>query len=442
MSIEEKSTAMEASIIDIKSINFGTAKDKLRGAKRASFSVKNNFAPQSVASLSRDMIMQFPVIMSNTIPTDEAMQIARALERQYAAFSLITLSSSFTVDETKFATIQDFVKSIHNNDDAPKLLDYAFGLTSNLGSLQKAQESVIPGFSSDELAALWYGSEDEITTESLNSLYLPNTRNISKLTAALEAKNEEKSTVQKGIDDGKALANAVPESGKLKEKGDFNPKVTDKNISNPISSLEPTLITAQLQIRTGDNTFPRSITLGVKTMVRLASSNYMITNLANAATAHTFAFNLIKWTKGEIKFFKDLIFDISNSRKNAIAERDGGDWFSANERRKKNSKAFVGGGRPLSPIRTIVCTDSEIQAVKEETGVDLENPKMAKKLVKDLFLLGFVIYSPSSQVVKIMLDGNATGGDFALTTIQALSAANKEGDKISLKDVAKLIGAR
>ena len=444
MSIEEKNTAMEASIIDIKNINFGTAKDKLRGAKKASFSVKSNFAPQSVASLSRDMIMQFPVIMSNTIPTDEAMQIARALERQYAAFSLITLSSSFTVDEGKFATIQDFVKSIHNNDDAPKLLDYAFGLTSNIDSLHHAQESTIPGFSSDELAALWYGSEDEITTESLNSLYLPNTRNVTKLRAVLEAKNEEnsedKSTVQKGIDDGKALANSVPDSVKLKEN--FNPKVTDKNISNPISSLEPTLITAQLQVKTAKDTFPRSITLGVKTMVRLASSNYMITNLANAATAHTFAFNLIKWTKGEIKFFKDLIFDISNSRKNAIAERDGGDWFSANERRKKNSKAFVGGGRPLSPIRTIVCTDSEIQAVKEETGVDLENPKMAKKLVKDLFLLGFVIYSPSSQVVKIMLDGNATGGDFSMTTIQALSAANKEGDKISLKDVAKLIGAR
>src|SRR5699024_3531718 len=142
---------------------------------------------------------------SNTIPKDEAMQIARALERQYATFSLITLSSSFTVDEGKFATIQDFVKSIHNNDDAPKLLDYAFGLTSNIDSLHHAQESVIPGFSSDELAALWYGSEDEITTESLNSLYLPNTRNITKLRAALEAKNEEnteeKSTVQKGIDD-------------------------------------------------------------------------------------------------------------------------------------------------------------------------------------------------------------------------------------------------
>ena len=212
--------------------------------------------------------------------------------------------------------------------------------------------------------------------------------------------------------------------------------------SRTLSSTEPTLVSAKIFV----NNTSRDFIVGVKTMTRLCDSNTMVRELIKAVENTNLAFKIIKWTKGELKFFRDIVFGMTQAREDALNEKNGKGWFSAMRRRKQAAKTFIGGGRPLSPINTIVCTKYEIETVRTKTGIDLSEAKNARKLMKDLYLLGFCILDDANGTVEIMLDGDATDGEFAFNTVAGLRRMNdSSGGNVSLNDLRafmKEVGSR
>lgn len=401
---------------------------QIKGAKKAIANSKSQLSGASMASLSQDSIMRFPVVVSSSIDINDAAVLTKALERQYAAFAFIVLSSSLNIDNSKYATVQDYIKDIHNNNDAPNLLDYTIGVASNIKSIGNAFENVT--ITNEELYRLWYGVDSCVNMESLNSLYLPNKTNISKLERVLESK----SGTQTMIDAMKNIDNKNNGDRYAKNKDDIplsnynsSPKFIESKV---LTEAEPTMISGTIYV----NDTSRHFVAGVKTMCRLINSAGMINNLTDAVESNSFAFKLIKWTKGELKFFRDIVFGISQARNDALSEKTGNGWFAAMRRRKQNAKLFIGGGRPLSPINTIICTEEEVARVKAQTNIDLHDPNVAKKLIKDLYLIGFMIYDPINKICQTMLDGDATNGDFVTSTIDSLKRNN--GKDFSAKDFA------
>ena len=117
----------------------------LANARKATKSIRSQFQGSSMAAMSSDCIMRFPVIMSASIGTEESAQISKAFERQYAVFAMIVLSSSLNISSDKYDTVQDFLRDLHNNNnDSPNLLDYAIGLTSNAVSIANGLENSLP----------------------------------------------------------------------------------------------------------------------------------------------------------------------------------------------------------------------------------------------------------------------------------------------------------
>lgn len=401
----------------------------LIGAAKA---LSSNAYNPSISKMSRDMILQFPVIMSATIPTDDAIVIAKTLEKQYASLILLILSSTLSVDKDKYANVGEYIKELHNNDDAPNILKYAFGLTDNVSTIRsgvsKEATVVIP---KGEIAACCNSTDMACTMESLNNKYNPTHITLRALEAAIELRGD----TQKSIDAIKDVdRNANTKNSDVKQQK--MAKVV-KNDFGFTSSLEPTIISASIYVDKDE----RNFMLGVKAMVRRVSSDLMVANLVHATTNNQLAFKMIKWTKGELKFFRDIVFDITNSRMDANAEREGKGWFSALRRRKQNSKAFVGGGKPLSPISTLVMSTSEVEQVKASTGIDLYSPASAGKLISDLFLLALIIYDPSTKVVSTMMDGEVSKGVFTETTINGLKANNnKNTDLHEMAEVMKALG--
>ena len=438
----------------------------LSKARKATKSIRSQFQGSSMAAMSSDSIMRFPVIMSASIGTEEAAQIAKAFERQYAVFVMIVLSSSLNISSDKYDTIQDYLRDLHNsNTDAPNLLDYAIGLTSNAVAMTSGFESVT--VSEDELYKLWYGAESSVNMESLNNLYLPNNENMKKLSMVLESNssgNTQKNTFQKllnsvgNMNDG--VSNSYPNTQKNDVRKEFDSKnrlvktsVSTSTIpteaspprlieSRTLSSTEPTLVSAKIFV----NNTSRDFIVGVKTMTRLCDSNTMIRELIKAVENTNLAFKIIKWTKGELKFFRDIVFGMTQAREDALNEKNGKGWFSAMRRRKQAAKTFIGGGRPLSPLNTIVCTKYELETVRAKTGIDLSEAKNARKLMKDLYLLGFCILDDANGTVEIMLDGDATDGEFAFNTVAGLRRMNdSSGGNVSLNDLRafmKEVGSR
>lgn len=457
MSKENTSPAMEGvGVIDIKLSELSKLPKALKG-------FSSQMRGTSIAEMSRDMIMQFPVLMSSQIENDHARHIAKALERQYATFMMMTLSSYLDIDSNRYSTIQDFLKDIHNNDNAPSLLNYAIGLGANAATVQNAFKSGMESLriTEDEINALWYGADEEVTLESLNDMYQPNRSNEIRLTRILEVTGPDK--IEDNADSAKDPQNTkAAEAGQMSiAQRTFNAGANLDNAANgdhypakssggqlpriyenkSLSSLEPTMITATLYLK-GEK---RPFALGVKTMVRSVTPSAMIYNLGEAVANHQLAFKLVRWTRGEIKFFRDVVFDIANIRRETIAknqaqsgkDKAGYNYFVDLKDRRRNAKTFVGGGRPLSPISTVVCTKYEVEEIKAQHGIDLEDPKVALQLMDQLYLLGFVIYDPTTGVVETMLDGGATGNDFAMTTIDALR--HSAGTTTTVSDMTRFV---
>ena len=301
----------------------------------------------------------------------------------------------------------------------------------------------------EELQKLWYSADSVATLESLNSLYLPNKSNIDKISYVLEASDDLVDTI---LSAGKNLGtqatdrrpNIVQTETRVTDDGKKKTTMTSTKViprdgsapkfieSKNLSSNEPTLINAKMFI----NNTERDFVVGVKTMTRLCDSDTMIRELSKAVENTNLAFKIIKWTRGEVKFFRDIVFGMSQAREDALDEKTGKGWFSAMRRRKKNAKLFIGAGRPLSPINTIVCTKYEVETVRSQTGIDLSDEQYARKLMKDLYLMGFCILDETNGTVEIMLDGDATDGQFTFNTIEGLRRTNNaNGGSVSLNDL-------
>ena len=413
----------------------------LSNARKATKSIRSQFQGSSMAAMSSDCIMRFPVIMSASIGTEESAQISKAFERQYAVFAMIVLSSSLNISSDKYDTVQDFLRDLHsNNIDSPNLLDYAIGLTSNAVSIANGLESIT--ISENELLKLWYGAESSVNMESLNSLYLPNNENMRKLSNVIEAASgtpspnptpqPKRSNFQRFVEIGKNVGSRIGRTNAYPDNSKKDAQLPSMIESRTLSSNEPTLINAKIYV----NNTSRDFIIGVKTMTRLCDSDTMVRELIKAVENTNLAFKLIKWTKGELKFFRDIVFGISQAREDALNEKNGKGWFSAMRRRKQAAKTFIGGGRPLSPINTIVCTKYEVETVRAKTGIDLSESKNAKKLMKDLYLLGFCILDETNGTVEILLDGDATDGEFVFNTVAGLRRVNESsGGNVSLNDL-------
>lgn len=441
-----------------------------KGAMKSYKRLSSNFTPKSIASMARDQIMQFPVYMSNLVNAEDAPVINKALEKQYSVLAMLALSNHLNYDSSKYQTVGDVISEIHNNNDNPNMLNYVMNLVDNTKAVAHAFESTRVQVNADDLAGLWYGTNDEITTESINNQYLPNEGNIRKAEAsiamAMEANSSAAKTEVKANPDfdpdkksnaftqndvqKQAQQNVSPEP--KKETGwdarlgsanygtrgaGPNAKVPKPLLSNDtmLVNAAPTVVTATMVID-GE---PRDFMIAIKAMCHVVPTQQMVSMLVDAVQNNQLAFKIIKWSKGEQHFVRDFIFDISNARANANNMKNAGAWTYALKRRKEASKAFVGGGSPVSPISTLVVTDVEVEAVKAACGIDISKDDVAAKLIKDYFLLAFMIYNTQTKAIMTMIDSDKSRG-FVTTNINGLKAGNKKDTGLEAKDLIKLLG--
>ncbi len=424
-----------------------------KGAMKSYKRLSSNFTPKSIASMARDQIMQFPVYMSNMVNAEDAPVITKSLEKQYSVLAMLALSNHLNYDSSKYQTVGDVISEIHNNNDNPNMLNYVMNLVDNTKAVAHAFESTTRvQVNADDLAGLWYGTNDEITTESINNKYLPNEGNICKAEAAIskameadKGKNKDDEDKQAKID--KTDAGLPPASwdsslgtsdygfrGSNGRAGTHQPELLKTN-DQTLLNAAPTVVTATMMI---DNQ-KRDFMIAIKAMCHVVPTQQMVSMLVDAVQNNQLAFKIIKWSKGEQHFVRDFIFDISNARANANNLKNAGAWTYALKRRKEASKAFVGGGAPVSPISTLVITEQEVEAVKAACGIDISRDEVAAKLIKDYFLLAFMIYNTQTKAVMTMIDSDKNRG-FVTTNINGLKAGNKKDTGLEAKDLIKLLG--
>ena len=264
---------------------------------------------------------------------------------------------------------------------------------------------------------------------SINDIYRPFKRTTRILEDALEAKGTTGKTITIGntkLENADAIAKLNEE--KYVENGKAIRRGTDKGGAGVINSsymtdMTPTMINISFVAdATGKgDTWTQNVTIGVKSMVRMAKSGVVINNMVDAFKDRAL-FTWIKWTNGEINA-AELIFGVSKALQDGYAAGKKDNWMKRLKGRKNMQALNKLIGRQLLPNASVIITESEALAIQQDCGVDPHNPADAAKMMNKYFMLAFGIYDTESKLLDIIYDGES---QFSSYSIRELVAKNKK----------------
>jgi hypothetical protein len=439
--------------------------------KAAKFIKNSSLEKQSLTRMGRDSILQTPVISSSAIGTDETIIIARAIEK-YIASMAVSGFSMRVVDLDKNDDIAQYIKRFHNNDDIPSNLKAATKFV--MESANYVDDAQLQASEVDILSC-WNVTNEQVNMESLNDMYKPyeSTKNIiedkiQKLTSANEGVLDKNSKLNSFLD----KMNSKSESD-VKNTAQMNTEITEKtntkitakgekettketvvskkqvmpNTFNAIvkndklTALEPTMANVQFVVHGGkgdSKQFVQNVVLGFKAMVRIVRSDIMVANMIEAAKNSNMIFKFIKWTKGEFKFIKDVIFNITEIKDSVISDSNDKNFLNAIKRRKEISNITKFLDNRVPPSTIIIMSSYEVARVAEVTGVDLSQIHNALRLLNKYYLIGFGVYDTETKILSMLFDGE---GEFVETTIDSLkSSSDRNSSMISMSDAMKAFG--
>lgn len=422
----------------------------------------------SISKMSSDGICQFPILVSKSIDIETAQTITKAIERNYASFIAIYVSVNGTIDMSNgVVTVSEYIKkNIHQNEtvglfDSSGLSKYIQESLDALidpylydGIITEGGVILVYSLFEDDTNILVAANKDQlfdvlehVQLDKLNDKFKP-TRDF-----VYNMKDKNTSAVLNELYIDPALDNARDRGEQHRQKK-FNEslakggnntndkfKFTELLLDNDIkkaNELVPSMLHLRVTAYSQDgNLQPIDFAIGVKGMMHPIKSEDMITNLISSVKTNSKAFNFIRWSSGEISFFKDFLFNIQDT-KNDIANKYSGmssSWWIALKRRKAMYNINSILGKRIMPNSTIVVSADEVEYIKVNYGYDLSNSFFVNKIMESYFLLGFVIVDMSGQIAHFMFDGRS---EFESVSFSGLEKENSNSER-KFKDMLKVI---
>lgn len=206
------------------------------------------------------------------------------------------------------------------------------------------------------------------------------------------------------------------------------------------NELVPTTLAVSLNVKEHGN-FGGTVNfvIGIKTILHPVTSDEMIRNLVLGCKNSSKFFKFLKWTTGEIKFFKDFLLNVTDIRTdvlNTMSNKESG-WWTALKRRRQISDLKRRFGQGLMPNAAITLSMDEVQLIRSNYGYDLTDPKLVTKIMSDYFLLSFIIVDPSQELAMFLFDGE---NHFQTMSFAGLERENNN-NKNDFKEIYKLINS-
>lgn len=459
--------------------------------------VSSNYGKRkSIAKLSKNAIIQHPIIISSSIDNEDIMTISKNLEKQVAVMLVAYFSTNNVVDTNKYESVGDYLSTFTNTSLMPYKAGDIHSSLANPDS-DKSTES----YTADELNDIIYEGakmekltfsnvpnnmlpnnyaieslrdpSNEINSKTVNDLYKPFNATIYKLQSAHNAME----AIARTTADSKTLSDLVnmhanphlkrdsEENGSVPNDpaGKHGPRtfgfddtnkmpsnLSDKRNFKPVeyfreyATLAPTMVECEFILTNKEKVFATSSSymrmhtvFGVKAVTRLVPSDVMVSNVVGGLTNRGI-FKFIKWTQGELGFIKDIILGTADAKRDALKSRSNSKVFSNLNRLKRTSAISNAFGRNIPATTIMIISNYEAEQIMQTTGVDLRDPIEARKFIYGQFLLGFGIFNTETGMLQFMFDSD---DDFAVSSLTTMSAQNKKSDVSvnKLSDALKLL---
>ena len=200
------------------------------------------------------------------------------------------------------------------------------------------------------------------------------------------------------------------------------PMFNDKDVKKA-NDVMPYTINVRLMAVNDKNEFVQfmDFVLGVKAILHPISSDEVVENVQRVLKNQNPLFKFIRWTTGEISLVKNLILNLDDIKSDALYKSHGRNpWFSQLKRLKERRLGIHDFTVPhaLIPNSTLVITQYEVDYLKNKYAIDLENTKIARRMIDALFLMAFIIVDDGSGTVEILYKDEPAYQTYALETLE------------------------
>lgn len=371
-----------------------------------------------VGSISRqasNLVLVFPVIVSNSINIQTASLIAKAIERKCVSLLQILFASVNITDEDN---LYDFISQFHSNLNAHLTLDdfikFADGMAES-GAIEIVDKDAYEAVKED-MRNINYYLDTSFNETSIND-YVSKTNIYGESTIMLEARSNEPT---------------------LKDQTEyFKNQLLPQDVQKA-NELMPTTVAVNFTTYCDGIKNRSTGIIGVKAKLYPVDSMEIISRITSKYKDSNTLFNLIRASTREISFFKDLAFAIDKAKLDAVnmaKESNNAKLFKLLERRAaKNKFSALLKKNDASPITSLVISQEEVEYLKKYNNLDMEKSYVTRSILEAYNLMDIVIADESLEVAKFLFDD----GDGIYDTLP-FDALEKEAKDSSYKKVINLM---
>lgn len=285
----------------------------------------------------------------------------------------------------------------------------------------------------------------------------------------LEDYDEEKKNKAERLDLERRTTAAKELEAEIKRR-EFNkvkaPTMLKEGDITKLNTMKPLMMQVELAIMDKNDTISRPIeyVVGVKCFMRLVDPDILPEVAEYPLKEMNKLTRKVKWRAGELKFFKDIVFNIKQKKQTAADSRDPKrKWYRrlynlAHMQGDAPSTAVIQGksitgalineklgksklNRGAMPNATIIISQSDVDNIKAQTDIDLLSASSASKFCNELFLLSLIVIDDDADTIKMLVP--ALHNDYEIHTLASVKKQLATLDTVGTKtrDMFKVLGA-
>ena len=388
---------------------------------------------KSISNASDALTLVFPVITSRSISVENATMVSKAIERK-AVTMLQMLFSAININNS--ANGLDYLKKFHTNlkmDDAMSVDSFidlmdslSDGLDESANSMKYKRE--IDAIKEDLKFHTNYIIPESFNPVSLNDYKLVYSNYSGKTTLVQEAIDDEEESELYMDSDFRDIKNHVD----ILQKQLIDTDVKKAN------ELIPTVMIVNFISNVDGCPIDTRLIIGVKAKIYPVDSNDIMERIYSKNSDRNGFLKFIRATTREISFVKDFLFAIDKAKIDALSTSKRGSSnkiWKILERRTLKSRVRRALGQPndASAISTLVISQEEVEYMKKQYNVNVENPRVMRGIMESYNLMGAVIVDELNEVCDFLFDtGNDVYEKVAFRSLERESADNDFRKMITL----------
>lgn len=395
--------------------------------------IKDNYIKKSIARGASDSIMQFPALISDTIPVNMAHVLVRNLDRVYAVFAQTYFSLNSTINISADPTASNYIRKFHQNYLESSIFQeenmnrelIAECIDADLCSLYKNYNGTYGIlFSYPESKFELKGANKELLTESEEVIFEADELNPNEVihNYLQKKKTSEYAQLQR---------NQKP------------PELLDRNDIKKANDIQPLTMNVRLMGVNDQDEFVQYVDFicGIKTVLHLIKSQTMCEEIDKSVRGKGRLFNFIRWTTGEISLFKDLLFGVGGIRDDIAARSDNTVPYFSTLRRLKQKRVSLNplkGITQIIPNATLIISAYEVRYIEDNYGYNIRDIRTATRMMDALLLLAFIIVDEGTETIDILYDGRKSFETYSLDSLEKETI--QQSAKLS-KELTRMLGS-